>query len=273
MSGNNTPHGLQDWMAEMERRLRDLETAPRARRTGQVGGRYVVLDDDENERVILGELVDPISGATRYGIQMIDQSGNVEVQIDDNVRIYDDAIPQNLRIELGKILHPTTAAEDHGIIVTNPAGEEVFALGDAGLIYPAQEGKQANPGVGRLMNDSLNVWAAAWRWYFAHVVSDAIHIDGDISVGVGISSAEAKLEVYTGAGLQSTSSIRSLTTGGSFVGYAWNWLHTLDVDPTEKILVQILVRRTGGAGTIDVADHKHAYQADADQLGATSAGF
>jgi hypothetical protein len=177
------------------------------------------------------------------------------------------------RIELGEITEPATGTDSFGVIIRNPAGDDVFVVTDDGMVVPAQIAKQMNPGVGQVINGTLNTWYTAWRYYFPNTIAAAIHINGQINGGAGI-AAEARLQSLNSAGSTiATSATRTITADGSWYNYEWNWLHGVTLDTDEWYVVEYQVRRTSGAGNIDVADQRLAYQSGADQLGATANGF
>ena len=83
MSGTNLPTDLRSWMNLMERRIKDLETAPRVRRTGQRGGTFKLLNEAGTESYVdFGAETDG-AGTDTFGVMLRDGDGIVQAITDD----------------------------------------------------------------------------------------------------------------------------------------------------------------------------------------------
>lgn len=74
----NTPENLAARLAEVERQLRTLATAPRAGHTSLEEGVFEVLDADGDPRVRIGDLDD----AGLFGVQIFDEAGGQRFGVD-----------------------------------------------------------------------------------------------------------------------------------------------------------------------------------------------
>lgn len=121
MPGVPLPDDLLRRLEELERRIRDLETAPRATHTSVRGGSFTVLDDAGNEVVVLngsGLRVYDAAGVLRaalggfgggdYGSQVWDAAGGLRFSV-LNDGYHDPWIPHAM-IPAGAFVSTTSAA-------------------------------------------------------------------------------------------------------------------------------------------------------------------
>jgi hypothetical protein len=238
---------------DLKNRIRRLEARNSLQRAS--------AHDGTRTRVNVGEYGDT------FGLRVTDETGAEVFVVSDQgltKAVLNDGTRD--RVTLGTFTNPDTAAEDFGLIVTAADGTTVFRVGDDGLATPPTIPYVQRPSLGA--THSSTSWTTAYRFRIPHCVADGLYLRSRISVGAGISSAQARLLGESG----SVTSTRALTTGGSFVEYEWEWLHGQPTDGTETF-VELQTRITGGAGTIDAASVSMVYYVAGDVIGATSGGF
>lgn len=109
-----------------------------------------------------------------------------------------------------------------------------------------------------------------WQSSFMQLSADAVSVEFAVSAPVG-TNAEVRL-FWTGGAL--ASAVQSYTGTGSFQSFAWNWRPgwEANIGTFAPIELNLQVRRTAGAGVVDVARPTQILLAPSADIGATATG-
>jgi hypothetical protein len=229
MPGNNASPQFTDWMENMERRMRELETSQRQRRTGQVGGTYKVLDGDPDveagvERIEIGEIVHPFT----------------------------DPVDQT---DFGMIVRADSAAGNDN--------QPVFMVDSGGPLIPGDKGFIQALNATEERSHASTSFTGGYAIWFVGVLGRVISMQLQIRVGTGITVAEAQLDTFNLNSGNATSDAIALTADNVYNTYTWHWNPAGDLDPNDVWGVRIDTRVVTGAGTIDVAKPRWCVQRSA----------
>lgn len=216
MSEPVRPENLGTILKEIERRLSNLETAPRGPHTSVKNGRMRFLDDNDNQVVVLdGE-----------GLKVYDDSGN-------------------LRVRAGYI-NPTSG---YGLSVFEAGGALMFEFNDDGGRTPALQTSFV-PNLAAFNGFYTPVTAGA----FADVYEAQFAVISHRGLGVPVICTSdvgttGEFRIRSGAG--GTTSAVTVPSGSAGTLQLFEWLHGEDIS-TGPTSFFVQARRTAGAGDVNV---------------------
>lgn len=165
------------------------------------------------------------------------------------------------RVAMGLI-----ADDEYGLAVYNADGALVYEANAAGVVVPRQDGQitKANDTVTATSASFVRTWSAT----FTVVVADAIQVQAVVGADAA-TTGEARLAVNVGG---VTYAATQTIAAGTADPYEWKWAIPGLVVGTGPIVVDLEVRRTGGAGDLHVYAPLQAAAATAASIGATATG-
>jgi hypothetical protein len=238
MNDLTLPASLAAELADLKRRLANLERSSALSVSAIQDGRLRILDGDNVEVGRLGKLEDGT-----YGVAFLDADGAE-------------------RVRLGQ-----RGGGEFGIAALNDEGTITFDVGNEGLTRPAIMLPISAVGSTSIVVTNAT-FTDTYQTFFGAVTHDALRLEVLVQTAVGTT---AEVRLTESAGLAQTSAV-AIPSGNNSVRTQFNWAPGWTVGDLLNIQVKVQARRTSGAGNVNVYIPDYAFLAGASLIGATATG-
>lgn len=233
MTGTPSRDDLEGRVAELERHVRALATAPRAAFTS-------ITDDDGAEVVRL----------SKDGLEFFNPADGTRRAVFDGERLIFYAPTGEATVTVGEIsfndIDAVTRIEQ-GVIVQRTDGRDVLSIGadGRGMLTPAltYAPRRLNEVAGPVTSGAFT---SVWQFLVPGIPSNSVQVRAVVSCDVG-TTAEARL--FIGGTAFATSAIACGSGALTTCEFKWD-LQAAGVDLGWTFFLDVQIRRTGGAGNV-----------------------